>query len=754
MFFAPNLASGDKRMISKSSWMSAQGQKDYYGILKTIHRILVDNDTSDTTLLKVIDEVGVFLDLDVITVYLLDSQQNEGFYHIGWSAERMGDYKLKINRFFASELSGILDYLKDNEIYHSSDSSKIDIVGAELIAQVGLKSIAIARIKDYGKLEGYIAYDDFRDNREWTYEELDLLTKATHIIGGIIMRRQAEEKLKSSNLVREIVLNNINSFIFAVDRESAELLYANDALLRCAGITAEDIVGKRCCDFFCDPDNEQCEIINMLQSDTQTKSWESMNSKLGGWFSMTASVSQWADSREAIVVTLVDVTTLKFQQEEIKHLVYYDTMLDIPNRLRCEKDITKHVTDAVLTDSQGAVVLIDLDDFKNINDSFGHGEGDKILTQISDYLSSLDLPHGNIYRFGGDEFMIVLHGAGEREAVDFIKGVLKRFKEPWVAKRQNIHCGCSVGVALYPRDGNNSEDIIRSADLAMYLAKSKNKGGYAVYVKEMDESFLRRIEIERGLRRSINERMNGFMVFYQPIVDPATGTTKGAEALIRWEDRDLGMLYPDSFISVAEYHGLIVPIGEWVLIMACKFCVEMQNKGHKDFYISVNLSVKQLQAPNIILVVKNALAQTGLDAKYLLLEITESVEIINVTDMINKLRKLRKLGVKIAMDDFGTGYSSLGNLRKFPLDVIKIDKSFIQNVDADKFCKTFIRSITELAHSINMTVCVEGVETENQLNRIGMLKADTIQGYYFSRPVPRDSFLQYISNSTKQLELQ
>lgn len=419
---------------------------------------------------------------------------------------------------------------------------------------------------------------------------------------------------------------------------------------------------------------------------------------------------------------------------EFKHLAYHDPLTSLSNRLSFIQDIEntlkKHKTNHI------ALLLIDIDRFKVINDTLGHFVGDHVLIKISKRLKQALGNEALIYRLGGDEFVIVIPEANEFKASCVADTVLEKFKDSFSVNDYEINITPSIGISMYPEHGLTSEDLLKNADAAMYLAKENGKNHYRFYNTELNQTMARKMKIEHELSKAIEK--NQFSLFYQPKVDLQSKKIIGMEALLRWNHPELGSISPVEFIPIAEETGQIVPIGEWVLKTACKQNKIWHEKGLSTCCISVNVSVLQFQQGGFLKVVTQALKESNLEAKYLELEITESI-MQNINESRELLAGFREMGIKTSIDDFGTGYSSLDILRRLPIDTIKIDKSFIDDIEAP--CQQpFIKAIIELGLNLNVTVVAEGIENENQLHILLANNCTIGQGYLFSKPVDATEF--------------
>jgi len=399
--------------------------------------------------------------------------------------------------------------------------------------------------------------------------------------------------------------------------------------------------------------------------------------------------------------------------------------------------------------SRFAVLILDLDRFKTVNDSFGHPVGDLLLQEVARRLTECVRADDTVARLGGDEFTILIEdlldfGSAATTAVK----ILEALSAPFDLGGLEVFSSCSLGIALYPDNGRDPTTLLRNADSAMYRAKEEGPKSFHLYTDDLSQEARQRLEIESGLRRALDR--DEFVLHYQPQLSLSDGRVVGAEALIRWQHPDKGLIPPGHFIPVAEEAGLIEAIGEWVLKSACSENQRWQDAGMPPIRVGVNVSGRQITHTPLDEVVREALALSGLDAQYLELEITESVFVDQAEDSVRALDALKKLGVSLAIDDFGAGYSSLSYLKRFPIDRLKIDQTFIQEISSNSHDEAIAHAVVSLGHSLQLTVIAEGVETAEQLETLRVQGCDEIQGFLFSRPLSAENFAAFLVNQQPQ----
>ncbi|MBZ0154800.1 MAG: EAL domain-containing protein [Alphaproteobacteria bacterium] len=424
-------------------------------------------------------------------------------------------------------------------------------------------------------------------------------------------------------------------------------------------------------------------------------------------------------------------------RETMRRQAYHDILTGLPNRILFMEHLALEILQAHRNRQMLAVLLIDLDRFKSVNDCMGHTAGDRLLQAVT-YRLKDTLREGDIIaRIGGDEYAVLLPQiTREQDVVTIIKKIMKALRAPHMIDTYEIFLSASVGASLYPDDGENAETLVQNADTALYHAKEKGASSYQFYSPAMNMRAFKRIVLENSLRQTLES--GGFIVYYQPQVNISTRQVTGIEALIRWNHPELGMLTPLHFIPLAEETGLIIPIGEWVLRAACEQNRLWQEEGFPPVTVTVNLSAHQFLQPDLEKMVQRVLRETSLDSKYLDLEITESTAMQNIDMTIPRLQRLSEMGVQLSIDDFGTGYSSLSYLKKLPVQKLKIDRSFISEVTTDSDDQAIVNAVIVMAHKMRLKVIAEGVETEEQLSFLHSSKCDEMQGYLFSKPLPAE----------------
>ncbi|WP_138494143.1 EAL domain-containing protein [Paenibacillus pinistramenti] len=450
-----------------------------------------------------------------------------------------------------------------------------------------------------------------------------------------------------------------------------------------------------------------------------------------------------------ILANLLSDALVKVEAEkEISYMAYYDALTGFPNHTLFKNQLEQTIQAAEAAGTQIGVLFIDLDSFKSVNDTIGHLGGDEMLQQVARRLSGCLRPQDTVSRFGGDEFLIQLAGMERAEEIrEIADALMKSISQPLMVRGQEFFITASAGIAVYPADGESTDELVKNADLAMFESKEKGKNQYTFCSAAMKEGVLKRTQLTNSLYRALER--NEFVLYYQPQVSVQTQEIVGLEALIRWNNPELGMVSPATFIPLAEQTGLIIPIGQWILETACRQNKEWQDKELPPVRMAVNLSIVQFQDRNLLSMVDRTLLETGLDPKYLELEVTESTAADGEDSIIQVLHKLKDLGVTLSIDDFGSGYSSLSRLKTLPVDRIKIDMQFVRGILKGNKDEAIAKTIIQLANNLKLNVIAEGVETAPQFEFFNQYKCDEIQGYFFYRPMPASEIEKILMSAVK-----
>jgi diguanylate cyclase (GGDEF)-like protein/PAS domain S-box-containing protein len=591
------------------------------------------------------------------------------------------------------------------------------------------------------------------DEREWTWipksgapltvvlsvtalrNDEEEITGFLHVAADVTERKRAEQMLRTQSAAMKAAMDGIG-----IVNERLDLTYANDALAKLFGWpNAQSMIGRSLCDLY-EPPEQVRLVTSVIPLVSQRGRWRGEATGLrrdDGTFPQEISLTAIEDNSMVCVVR--DITERTYAEEQIKHLAYHDALTNLPNRLLFKDRLTVALSHAQRDHSRLAVLFLDLDRFKIINDSLGHNIGDQLLQAVAARVGACVRESDTVARLGGDEFTLLLPNLTRAEdAVTVADKILEAIRYPFHIEGREFYTTTSIGVSLYPEDGLDAETLIKSADAAMYQAKELGRDNYQLFNATVSARALQRIAIEHGLRRVLTH--DELEVHYQPIFDLRSSTITGMEALLRWNHPEMGPIAPGTFIPLAEAVGVMVPIGNWVLRTACEQATAWHNAGFKNLSLAVNLSVTQLQSADLVDRVREVLEETRLPARLLELEITESSAMQSPETSIKTLYDLKKLGIRISLDDFGTGHSSLSYLKRFPIDTLKIDQSFVRDINSDPDTAAIVTAIIAMGHSLRLKVVAEGVEFTEQATFLKRCGCDQMQGFLVHAPVPAASF--------------
>ncbi len=565
-----------------------------------------------------------------------------------------------------------------------------------------------------------------------------------------LYKHSMERQLRDNERWLGAVLRGIGEGVIASDVHGIVRL-VNPVAVDLIGRPAADIVGRPIADVFTVVDAQtRARLPNpLLQAIGEQKSVTLPERALllsgdGREIPIDDSAALIHDSRSRIagaVLVFRDITERLRTEQQLRHLAYHDELTGLPNRALFQILTQRAVTEAQRSGGRVGVIFLDLDRFKMVNDSLGHSVGDRLLGAVAARLSAVLPPGAMLARFGGDEFTLLLEALpGPEEASGVSERILAALAAPFELIDQEFYVGASIGISLFPEDGSDAATLIRNADAALYRVKDRGRNGYAFYQAEMNAGALSRLALEAQLRHALER--GEFALHFQPRVDLMTGHIRGVEALIRWNQPEVGLIAPLQFLGLAEETGLILPIGAWVLETACRQARTWRENGLPDLRVAVNLSNRQFRHPDLIDTIASILAETGLPAPALELEMTETIVMHDRLDAIAKIKALKQMGVRLAIDDFGTGYSSLEYIKLFQVDALKIDRAFVRNAHVNKEDAAIIQAVVTLAHSLNLDVTAEGIETPEQQLCMTTCLCDEGQGYLFGRPMTPEAFTQ------------
>ena len=614
-------------------------------------------------------------------------------------------------------------------------SDRSDILAHVRRALSGEVHTAAARI---GKTTFETRYAPYRDSDGAVAGVIGVAIDVTE-------RQRAEQALRGSEARYRTLFERNLAGVFRTTLDG-KILECNESFARIFGFSSpREALDQAALDFYVRP-ADRMMFLDRIKERQSITNYEMCARRRDGtpvWVLENATLVDGPDGPDTVIEgSVIDITERKRAEEQVRHLAYHDALTGLPNRLLLNDRLTIALAQAHRSHQKLAVFYLDVDRFKMINDSLGHAVGDELLRRVADRLRAIVREGDTVARLGGDEFIILARIGTNSDAETIARKILAAIRLPFAIEERDFFLTTSVGVSTYPGDGVDPDTLIRNADTAMYRAKERGRDEFQLYAPAMTTSAIDRLALENRLRQALQNQE--LVLYYQPIVDLMDGRVRGAEALLRWRHPERGLLGPSEFITLAEVSGLIGPIGRWVLQRACAQIREWQSAGDPQFTVSVNLSPRQFQQADLISQVTSALQASGVDPGSLDLEITETNAMENADHTITTLWELRRLGVGVSMDDFGTGYSSLNYLKRFPIDRVKLDRSFVRDVVTNSEDAAIVRAVIAMAHTLRLVVTAEGVENSDQLSFLRQHRCDEMQGFLFSPPVSAGEFRELL----------
>jgi diguanylate cyclase (GGDEF)-like protein/PAS domain S-box-containing protein len=647
--------------------------------------------------------------------------------------------------FYRTDIEGVLVYMS-RSVKHLLGYEPAELIGTNLsdlyVEPTGRENFISAFQASNGNIEGYEAALYHKDGHiVWvstnahyyrdTNGEVLGLEGLTRDLTQSILQTQELNRLKST-------LDKTLDCVFMFEPDTLKFFYLNEGAIKQVGYSSKELLQMTPVDIKPDYNEAQFRALiqPLLDGRKDSLTFETVHRHKDGHNLPVEIFLQYVkptNETPRFVAIVRDLSERIEAQERLRHLAHHDSLTNLPNRLLF-MDRLEHALARRQNGGEIAVLFMDLDRFKVINDTLGHASGDKVLQLLGERISGCVRKGDTLARISGDEFAIILEDTVSTEAVVSVaRHILDELTKPFVVENHDLFVTTSIGISMSPDDGEDSQTLLKHADIAMYRAKDLGRNTYRFYSPDMSSKAFERLNLEISLRYALEREQ--FRLFYQPQYDVITGKVIGVEALLRWQHPDLGLVAPNDFISTLEETGLIVPVGEWVLYTACMQAREWQKKYDKKLRMSVNLSAHQFNDVELSSMVEYCLQRSQLPASTLELEITESVIMQDKKRIGRTFQTLEDLGVRFAIDDFGTGYSSLSYLKRFPIDTIKIDRSFVRDVCSDSDDAAIVSAIIAIAKSLNMEVVAEGVETESQLDFIKRQDCFVMQGFLFGEPV-------------------
>ncbi|MEH6472429.1 MAG: EAL domain-containing protein [Halopseudomonas sp.] len=577
-------------------------------------------------------------------------------------------------------------------------------------------------------------------------------TRFLTLFQDITERSQLINQLRLSKLVIDHTSDAV-----VITNAKTEIIEVNGAFCRITGFSRYEALGQTPRLYRSDHHDKAFyqQLWNQLD---QNGSWggEIWNRKKDGnifpsWVSINR-VGEHDDAERQYIGVFSDISNIKKAEKNLERIAYYDPLTSLPNRALFHDRLRHEITAANRHKNRLALLFLDLDRFKYVNDSFGHSVGDELLKVIAERLVGEVRENDTVTRLGGDEFTVIISELVQiGSTTTLVERMLKRINEPINLAGQQLHVGASIGIALYPDDGEDAETLIKHADMAMYQAKEQGRNAFHYFTAKLQERASSRLMLENQIREALEK--NQFVLYYQPKLELHSRRVLGMEALIRWNHPDSGLISPLEFIPVAEESGLIIPLGKWVLEEACRQTKAWHLQGLSHLRVAVNLSARQFSKADLVDDISRVLEQTGLPADALELEITESMVVEDGSSAVKTMTQLRRLGVEISIDDFGTGYSNLQYLKRFPLNSLKIDRGFVRDVLVDREDAAIVKAIILMARGLGLNVIAEGIETQEQLDFLLEHHCPMGQGFLFSPPLPADKFIDWINSTDLDFDI-
>ncbi|WP_408070356.1 EAL domain-containing protein [Butyrivibrio sp. JL13D10] len=695
-------------------------------IMTEIVSLLDSDDEIEDIMTQILVKVCEYLDISNAFICRMHSEDNLMDIVVEWTEE--GVYKV-------FEEDKDLDrcwFIGRSHMIAVSPSTAMNSGEKEQLEDLGIKGVVSVPISISDQTPFYACFAETREdkrNKDWIVDDIKFINDSIKILQNIITKRLQKNSIASSFQSLESVLDNVGSSIYVRCMKTDELLFANRSLKK---HFAKELQRNKLKELF------EANIPPRSHSGNYEIYYEEKDR----WFDLYYTRIKWVDGRIVSLCAIYEITEKKIYQKRIEQQAYTDFLTGLYNRLCCERDLVSYIDKAKKNNSKGMLMYLDLDDFKKINDGLGHQYGDVLLQDISTAIKSIDGVQNSCYRMGGDEFVIIVPPENYHKLDSILEEIKRAFATPWYLKDGDYYCTMSMGTVEFPTAGDTVEELIRKSDIAMYEAKKSGKNRISQYSENIDASTIRRLDMEKAMYKAVEDSCKEFTVNYQPMLDTRGKKPKliAAEAFVRWNSKILGNVSPSEFISLAEYLGLINPIGEHVFREAAKCCGKWSKKLKRDLNVHVNMSVVQLMQPDIAEKLKSAVEDAGIKPRQMILDVTEALTMNNTERTKGAMKKISELGIRLSLDDFGTGYSSISGLRALPFALVKVDRSISSELGKEEYARSLILSLMDLSGAIGASICVEGVENEAQVQILKGLKVPLVQGNYYDGPMTDGEF--------------
>lgn len=725
--------------------------KEQYHFSSALNKIaaVIASEKDNRAILEQVNKItGQTLDTDVSVVYNVNFDKGKIEVVCQWFNDRNPGLPRKLEGLNLQQFAKCNEYIMKNPTWIESHQSRVACCLAEDIrdphTELGITSLICYPFSFHEGGYHILFFGQLNEERSWQAEELQFVSAVTKQIEIALQKIDFINNIWEEKEKAQVTLDSIGDAVITTDSE-ARLVYLNPVAEQLTGWKNHEAKGMPLMKVFEIVSEETGQplenpVYKCLSrgSMVELANHTVLISRSGQRFAIensAAPIKGKDGTITGVILVFHDVSEKRQMVTQLRQLAYYDPLTQLPNRILFNDRLTVALAKAQRDREMLAIMLLDLDRFKLVNDMMGHVTGDILLKEVAVRLSKCLRKTDTMCRLGGDEFTFILPAIiSAEDAAKVARKILGAIQMPFTVNCHEFHISASIGIAVFPHDGDDAETMMKHADLAMYQAKEQNLNSYRFFTAELNTRITERMIIEQSLRKSV-ETMD-FILYYQPQLNISTGRIESVEALIRWNHPEKGAISPEEFIPLAEDSGLILPIGKWVLQTACTQAKAWQIAGYPGLTVSVNISAYQFRGGDLTGLVAQVLRQTGLEPQFLEIEITESITMNDVENTVQILTELKRMGVKIAIDDFGTGYSSLNYLKCFPINTLKIDRSFITDVISNPGDAAIVTSIIDIAKNLSLSVIAEGIETVEQLQFLMNKGCERIQGYYFSKPVP------------------